>query len=234
MAATARLNKEYALRMLGVGLMMIGLAGWALYDGWFAYPRMNMRYEAVQPSLVARQLTVGEWVKPIGEDGVSLFEQVFKEREVALPKTLFTHLRTLQEQVRKQTVPPEQAATFREQQLEDTRKLLVQPLKSDQDIRSQFGMAILSGLVALVVFVTVGRKAGRRFTAAAEGLQGFAASLVPYADISSLDWSRWAGKRIIVFRLRDGRRLTLDGWHYKGAEEVVAAMLCHRPDLSSE
>lgn len=234
MTATARLNQEYAWRMLGVGTMMVCLAGWALYDGVIAYPRMNTRYEAVRPELVARELTAGEWVKPAGEEGLSLFEQAFKERGIALPKTLFTRLRTLREQVSKQTVQPEQVAVFREQQLADTHQLLEQPLKSEQDIRSQFVMAILAGLAAVMAFVAVGRKAGRRVTAAAEGIQGLAASVVPYADIASLDWARWEGKRIICFLLRDGRRLTLDGWHYKGTEEVVAMVLHHRPDLSSD
>ena len=155
MTATARLNKEYAWRMLGVGLMMVGLASWALYDGLVAYPRMNTRYEAVRPALMERKLTAGEWVNPVGEDGLSLFEQAFKDQEVALPKILFTRLRTLQEQARKQTVAPEQAAAFREQQVTDTRNLLEQPLKSEQDIRSQFGMAALASLASTAYVYSV-------------------------------------------------------------------------------
>ena len=35
------LNREFAVRHLGVALLMLGLAGWFAYDGYVAYPRQD-------------------------------------------------------------------------------------------------------------------------------------------------------------------------------------------------
>ena len=34
-----KLNREFAVRHLGVALLMLGLSGWFAYDGYVAYPR---------------------------------------------------------------------------------------------------------------------------------------------------------------------------------------------------
>ncbi len=231
MTATARLNREYALRLAGVGALMLGMTGWALYDGCVAYPRLNDRYEAVRPALAARNLTAGEWVKPEG-GGASLFERAFAEAGMAVPKGLFSRLKTLNEQARGLTVPPAQAEAFRARQIEAARGLLDQPLKSAHDIRSQFVMAAFAAAAALACFVTVARKARRRFTADEAGLSGFGPATILYDDLAAVEWARWEDKRIVRFILRDGRKLTLDGWHYAGAEEFVAEVLRRRPGLA--
>jgi len=234
MAATARLNRDYAIRMLGVGAMLAGMTGWALYDGAAGYPRMNARYEAVRPELVGRAMTAGEWIKPGGGDGISEVERVFRDHGMRAPASMLAKLKALNEQARGQTVPPEQAESFRARQVEAARELLDRPPRSPHEIRSQFVMAALAALAALAAFAAVGRKAGRRLTADETGLRGFAAQPVPYEAIRAADWSQWEAKRIVRLALRDGRRLKLDGWHFAGAEEVVAELLRHRPDLKPE
>lgn len=231
MTATARLNKEYALRIAGIGALMVGMTGWALYDGIVAYPRLNLRYETVRPVLLAQNLTAGELVKPEGEES-SLFERVFEEAGVPVPKGLFTKLKALNEQARALNVPQEQAVTFRERQIAEARRLLDQPLKDAHDIRSQFVMAALALAAALLAFGTLIHKGRRRFVADEAGLHGFVSETLGYDAVAAAEWSRWEEKRIVRFTLRDGRKLTLDGWHYAGAEEVVAALLHRRPDLA--
>lgn len=36
-----KLNREYALRHLGVALLMLGLSGWFAYDGYVSYPQRD-------------------------------------------------------------------------------------------------------------------------------------------------------------------------------------------------
>ncbi len=43
MAATAKINTEYAVRTILFGLMLSGFGGWSLYDGIFGYPEHNRR-----------------------------------------------------------------------------------------------------------------------------------------------------------------------------------------------
>lgn len=234
MAATARLNREYAWRMLGVGAVMVGMTGWALYDGFVAYPRMNARYEAIRPALVGHALTAGELIKPAGDGGASRYERAFEDAGMKVPGSMLSKLKALNEQARAKVVPPEQAEHFRGLQVEAVRGLLDQPLRSAHEIQSQFVMAALAAIAALAAFGAVARKAGRRFTADGAGLHGFGPDAIPYASVASADWAKWDEKRIVRFTLRDGRRLKLDGWHFKGAEGIVEELLQHRPELKLE
>ncbi len=234
MAATAKLNKEYAIRMLGIGALMLGMACWSLYDGQVGYPRINARYEAIRPQLVGGAMTAGELIKSVGGDGVSPYERAFQEQGIKTPHATLAKLKTLNEQARNRPVPEGQAERFREQQVEAARALIEMPLKSGHDIQSQFVMAALAALAALAAGVAVGRKARRRFTADEAGLHGFTDAVIAYPAIASADWTKWEEKRIVRFILTDGRRIKLDGWHFTGAEAVVDELLRHRPEVKAD
>ena len=232
MAAIANLNREYALRMLGVGALMLGLAGWSLYDGLVGYPRLNARYVEIRPDLIGRAMTAGELTKSTGDDGVSVYERAFLERGIKPPHATLTKLKALNEQARSQQAPEGQADLFRAQQVEAARLVLDKPARSGHEIQSQFVMTALATLAALAACAAVGFKAGRRFIADDAGLRGFAADVIAYDAVASADWTQWDDKRIIRLSLRDGRRLKLDGWHFSGAEAVVEELLRRRPELN--
>lgn len=230
MVATAKLNREYAWRLAGVGMLMVAMMLWALYDGLVAYPRQNSRYAEVRPVLVEMGLTAGELVKT-ADDGLSVYEQVFLERGISVPKDAFGRLKTLNEQAQARSVPEGQAESFRRQLIEETRQLLEREVRSSHDINSQFVMAGIALLAAVVAFTVLYIRSRRCFRATESGLEGFTDESLPYSVIEEVDWSRWQEKRIVVFVLADGRRFTLDGWHYGGAEEFVEMVLEQRPDL---
>ncbi len=50
--AKAKLNRDYAIRMTGVGIVMLAIALWSLYDGIVAYPKKNRDYAEVRDVLV--------------------------------------------------------------------------------------------------------------------------------------------------------------------------------------
>ena len=54
-----RLNREYAVRHLGVALLMLGLSGWFAYDGFVAYPAADDAWfetrHLKKPNAVRRQ-----------------------------------------------------------------------------------------------------------------------------------------------------------------------------------
>ena len=51
--ATAKLNREYAARMCGIGAIMLALSAWSVYDGAVAWPRANAELASVRDGLVA-------------------------------------------------------------------------------------------------------------------------------------------------------------------------------------
>jgi hypothetical protein len=231
MTAIAKLNREYALRMLGVGALMFGLAGWSLYDGLAGYPRLNACYAEIRPDLVGLAMTAGELTKPSGEDGVSVYERAFQNKGLKAPHAMLAKLKALNEQARSQQAPEGQADRFRAQQVEAARLVLDKPARSRHEIQSQFVMVVLAGLAGLAACAAVGFKARRRFIADDAGLRGFAADVIAYDAVASADWRQWDDKRIIRLILRDGRRLKLDGWHFSGAEGVVEELVRRRPEL---
>jgi hypothetical protein len=231
MAAIAKLNREYALRMLGVGALMFGLAGWSLYDGLVGYPRLNARYAEIRPGLIDLAMTAGELTKSAGDDRVSVYERAFLDKGLKAPHSTLAKLKALNEQARSQQAPEGQADRFRAQQVEAARLVLDKPARSEHEIQSQFVMALIATLAALAACAAVGFKARRCFTADDDGLRGFAAEVIAYDTVASADWKQWDEKRIIRLSLRDGRRLKLDGWHFTGAEAVVEELLRRRPEL---
>ena len=55
--ATAKINLEYAVRMVLFCGIILFLGGWSLYDGALRYPRQNREYDQMCSELAAQQLT---------------------------------------------------------------------------------------------------------------------------------------------------------------------------------
>ena len=228
--AEARLNREYALRMAGVGAMMFGMCVWSLYDGMAAWPRVNREMEAVRPALLATNLTADAWLAA-GDSGRALIHEAFAAQGLKAPSKLIRKLGELKVPER-----AEDRVTLQVAQAPRVAKLFEGPVYSAHDLQTQFVQAAVTAALGLLAFAAVGAKARRRYVADERGLSGSGAgpSPVAYDEIERIDWGRWDEKGIAVLTLKGGVRLKLDGWHFAGMTGIVEEIRRHRPDLATK
>ncbi|MDX9868825.1 MAG: hypothetical protein RBT78_12970 [Kiritimatiellia bacterium] len=226
----AKLNREYALRILGVGALMTGLSVWSLYDGFAAWPRQNRALDAARPALLARELSAEAWLDR-DAGGTRLVDAVFAAQGRRAPSKLVKKLGELR-------VPASASGRegLRAMQAAQIRRLFEGPVYDTRDLQSQSVQAAVTLGLALLAFFTVARKARLRFAADDSGLSGsgFGNASVPYAELARIDWSKWDAKGIVVLTLRNGRRHKLDGWHFAGMTGLADEIRRHRPDLSPD
>lgn len=227
--AEAKLNREYALRLAGVGAMMAGMCVWSLYDGLAGWPGKNRAAEAARPALLATNLTAEAWLACEEEGGPSRLEAAFQERGLEAPSKLVKKLGELK-------LPDKLAndPAAREQHAARLRAVLEGPVYSAHDLKGQFVMAALTLAFGALAFASVARKAARRFVADESGLSGSGfGGRIGYDELARVDWSKWDDKGIATLLLKSGRRVTLDGWHFAGVTGVVDEIVRRRPDLAA-
>lgn len=44
---------------------------------------------------------------------------------------------------------------------------------------------------------------------------------IPLSDVKVADWGKWDRKRILVLVTREGRFISVDGWHHTGVDELA-------------
>lgn len=224
---TAKLNREYAFRLIGVGAMMVGICLWSIYDGTTAWPKVNKTMEAARPALLGTNLTVTAWLER-GDDGKTALDGVFAKLGHLAPSKLVKKMGELK--------LPEKLANdtaSREMQAKQLTALFEKPVYSEQDIKTQWVQAAITLLLGLLAFGVIAIKATRQFIADDQGLSGTGIGAQPlaYKDIASIDWSRWKDKGIVRLTRSDKSVLTLDGWHFAGITQIVEEIQKHRPDL---
>jgi hypothetical protein len=226
----AKLNREYALRLIGVGVMMVGICLWSIYDGAVAYPKINATLESVREELLATNLTVTAWLDR-EEDGKTPLDLVFVQKGTTAPSKLVKKIGGLK-------LPKELAndTAAREKQAKDLRELLEKPIYSAQDLTTQFVQAGITLFLGLLAFGVIAFRATRHYIADEQGLRGTGIGPQPlaYQDIADMDWSRWQDKGIVRLTRSDKQVLTLDGWYYSGITQIVDEIVAHRPDLAGE
>ena len=230
--AEAKINREYALRILGIGALMVGICVWSLYDGSVAWPQCNQDMEKVRPMLVGTNLTAEAWLAREDDGGASLLDAAFAAQGVAkAPSKL---VRKIGELRLPDSTPDRDAA--RAAQIEQVHKTFEKPVYNEHDLQTQFVQATVTLLLGLWAFAVVGLKARKRFIADGNGLSGngIGARPIAYADIQSIDWEKWDEKGIVKLALKTGGRLTLDGWHFAGITGVVDEIVKHRPELAQK
>lgn len=224
--AEAKLNREYAVRIAGVGALMCGICVWSLIDGMVAWPQCNRNMDRVRPALLATPLTAEAWLAT-EEDGPSRLDAAFAAQGVGAPSKLVRKIGELR--IPDSTLDRDGA---RAAQLEQVRKAFEMPVYSNHDLQTQFVQAAVTLLLGVCAFLSVGLKARRRIRADETGVSGLGARSVAYGDIQSIDWTKWDEKGIVKLTLRDGSRATLDGWHFAGVTGIVDELIKHRPDLA--
>lgn len=227
MDITARINTEYAVRTLLVGLMLFAFALWFVYDGAVGYPSNNRQFAAVSAEVLAQNATAGELLQE-GADGVRPIDRPYQARGWKTSKKLVSVL----EELKKHAPPPKagEEEKWREWSRKATADRLAQGLHPEGDIRTQFGMALIFGPAGLFILAGLIRKFPKRFTAAADGLHGFLPQPIPYAAIVEINKLKWDAKgiaRITVNLNGVTHRLVLDDWHFRGMAEVLAEIEKH-------
>ena len=226
--AETKLNREYALSIVGVGALMVGICVWSLYDGMRGWPGVNAEMDAVRPALLATNLTATAWLER-GDDGVTEIDRLFAASGRKAPGRIIRKISELK-------LPDTHAndTASQSKQAEQLRELIGKPIYSEHDITTQWIQASVTLIFGLLAFLTIGLKAGRRFIADDRGLSGngFGPQPIAYADIAAIDWAKWDEKGIILLTLSTGRRIKLDGWHYAGMAGVSDMLREHRPDLA--
>ena len=225
--AEAKLNKDYARRMLGVGAVMLALSAWSVYDGTVAWPRVNRQMETVRPALTATNLTAEAWLRTEVTQASPL-QQLFAEQGLTAPRKLIKKMGDL----RIPNNPVDAEAALSTQQ-RSVRKLLDNPIYSAEDLRAQFVQAGITLALALAAFGVVAVKQRRLYIADADGLHGsgFGRRDRAWDELRAIDWQRWNEKGIVVLSFATGDRVKCDGWHYAGMDGIVKVIETYRPDL---
>lgn len=224
--AEAKLNREYAIRVLCVGALMWGVCLWSIYDGKVAWPRINAQMETARPDLLATNMTAEAWMTY--EDGATPLMRVFAKQQVQVPKKLIKKVGELR--------LPDRVTENRDAQRAALTKRLEEvfqgPVYSPHDLAGQTVQAVIAFLLGAMAVGAVLAKKGKRFIADDEGLSGSGfGGKIPYDQVAAIDWKKWDEKGIAVLRLADGRTVKLDSWHYAGMPDVVETLTAHREDL---
>lgn len=225
--AEARLNPEYARRMLAVALLMAALSAWSFYDGLAGWPRLNARMAAARPALLATNLTAEAWLD--GETPATRpLHRVFAAQGLTPPRKLVRKLGELRLPPR-----PEELDQALSAQRAEVCRLLESPLYGAEDLRDQFIQGGVTLLLALAAAAAVADKRRRVFIADETGLHGSGfRGRRAWPELVTVDWRRWDTKGIVVLTFASGATVHCDGWHFAGMPGIVAEIEARRPDLT--
>ena len=225
--ATAKLNREYAFRMCGIGAIMLALSAWSVYDGAVAWPKVNAELASVRDELVARcraGVTPADWLSATDAESQSYrLQDVFASKGARPPRYLVQELGAI-------TQPVGDDAEARAIRAAQAEELFRKPVYSDAKLKGQFIQAGVTLLLAALAFAAVLSKRRTVYVADESGLSGtgFGGTPIPWDAVASVDWAKWDEKGIIGLELKDGRRFKLDGWHYAGMRPVADVIRSHQ------
>lgn len=203
---TTSLNREYALRFLGVAVLFVAFAGWFLYDGQVGYPRRNAEVAPVAEALAVRDLTPADWVNT-AKTGTAPLTEAFRAANLEPPAKMSD---TFTSWVR--------AGDPRANATEEARRVLRQPVHGEEDIRAQFVSAGVALLAAFALLALLAVRFLTRHTLDAEALRvatPFGTRCYPLGTLEAVDDSQWAKRGILRLRFAAGA-VTLDAWHHAG------------------
>ena len=221
--ATAKLNREYAVRMCGIGVIMLALSAWSVYDGAIAWPTVNASLETVRNELVAgcrAGITPEQWLSaPDADTTTYRLQALFAAHGLRPPKYLVQELGAIQS-------PPGDEPEARAVRAMQAEELFSKPVYSSAKLRGQFIQAAITLILAALAFVAVISKRKTIYIVDDSGLSGtgFGNETIPWESVDSVDWSRWDEKGIMTVILKDGRRFKLDGWHFAGMRPVAEVL----------
>ena len=217
---TTSLNREYAVRFLGVAALLIAFAGWFLYDGLIGYPNENARVAPIAERLAAEERTAAEWMNA-QQTGVAPLVEAFQQDGVKPPAKItdtFNSWISIND--------PEKDS------VEAAQKVLLTPPHSEDSITTQFISAAISALAGLVLIFLVLLRWKTRISLDDEALTvttfGHTARHA-LADLKSVDDSQWEKRGILRLSFASCV-VTLDAWHHAGVRPLAERLLPKKPD----
>lgn len=211
---TTSINKEYALRFLGVALLFAGFAGWFLYDGAIGYPERNAAVAPVAEALAARDLTPADWVNT-AKTGTAPLTEAFRKAGLEPPAKIAD---TFTSWVR--------AEDPRAHRTEEARQTLLRPVYGEEDIRAQFVSAVVALLAALGLLALVALRFLTRHTlddAALTVSTPLGTRRYPLTSLERVDDTQWEKRGILKATFAEGT-VTLDVWHHAGMRPLGNAL----------
>lgn len=226
--AEAKLNMDYAWRVVGVGAVMCGLAAWSFHDGAVYWPRINHQMAAARPALMATNLTAEAWLRA-DLPGDSPLHRTFTVHGARAPRKLLRKMGELR--LPRNSADLEQALVAQRQAVQD---LLDQPLYTAGDISGQYVQGVLALALGLSIFGVVAYRRRQIYLADDSGLygSGFGGRARPWEELVAVDWTRWDAKGIFIVRFKNGESFKCDGWHFAGMENIADEIREARPDLA--
>ena len=220
-----KINSEYAMRICGVGLLMLAISIWSAYDGKVGYPRLNADFVAMKPILGAAGMTPAALLEK-DDSRVTLVQKLYLQHTGGKPpKVLVSKLNEAKKRFDKVDVPTEETSNFKIKQNELLNKeILEKPLWNEHDLLSQFIMAGITGMLALLAFGTVFWRSRMKAIYANGVFTGFTENPFTSTDIEKMDDSQWNDKGIAFLLLKSGQKVKLDAWHYIGVKEIIAEL----------
>lgn len=220
-----KINKEYAMRICGVGLLMLAISLWSAYDGKVGYPRLNADFISMKPILGAAGMTPAALLEK-DDSRATLVQKLYLQHTGRKPpKVLVSKLSEAKKRFDKVDVPTEETSSFKIKQNELLNtEILEKPLWDEHDLLSQFIMAAITGALALLAFGTVFWRSRKKAIYANGVFTGFTDKPFPWDAVEKIDDSQWNDKGIAILVLKDGRKVKLDAWHYVGVKEIVAEL----------
>ncbi len=205
------LNKEYALRFLGVTALFLALSGWFLYDGLIGYPQENEQVKPVATELALQGKTPEEWMNT-AKTGTEPLVEAFRAKGLETPSK---YTDTFKSWIN--------INDKRAKDIECAKRVLMEPVHSRDDIVAQFVSAGIGIAAAALLLVIVFVRKLTHYTLDERALiVGFGAKTTAYPldTLRSIDASQWKSRGILRVTFEAGT-VKLDAWHHTGVKDIA-------------
>lgn len=224
--AIATINKEYLLRVGGVGILMLAIGAWCLYDGLIGFPKINKSFTEVRPELIQMTkegLNAQAWLAD-DEIGSYPLKRVFDNKGIKIPSRLIQELRAM-------PAPVEDSKESLVASIDATATLFTHDIYKNKDLTVQYTLATIAIVFGLNILLTVKRRKGIVYEVDDRGLKGngFGAEPISWDEIESADWRKWKEKGIVTLYATNNRKFVLDGWHFAGIRAIADEISKHFP-----
>lgn len=224
--AIATINKEYLLRVGGVGILMLAIGAWCLYDGLIGFPKVNSDFSKVQTRLIEQTkkgITAQQWLTD-DDKGSYPLKRIFDEKGIKLPSRLIQELRAVPS-------PIDDSNEALSQTIEATLHIFTDDIYKKKDLTVQYTLAAIAIIFGLNILLTVKRRKGIVYEVDDTGLKGngFGPQPLAWDEIESVDWRKWKEKGIVTLIATNNRRFVLDGWHFAGIRPIADEISKHFP-----
>lgn len=224
--ATASINKEYLLRVGGVGILMLAIGAWCLYDGFIGFPKVNREFPLIRPELIRfteNGFNAQKWLAD-DENGTYPLKQIFDKKGLKIPGRLVQELRTIPS-------PSNDSQEALIASCQATAKIFSHDIYNKRDLTVQYTLASIAFVFGAYILLTVNSRRKIRYEVDDEGLRGngFGEQQLLWDEIESADWRKWEEKGIVTLYATNNRKFVLDGWHFAGIRAIADEIAKHFP-----